>query len=242
MTKNIDAVPLAWNLNLLQAGIRKYVYVDFDTWPMVLVVGGTGAGKSYFLALFMAKIASHIQDSQLFLCDFKDIDYRMFADCPRRSSYENCFEGLSAFYDSFLSRLNGEDTSTNRKILVFDEWAAFVMSRDKKTMEEVKTRLSTLLMMGRGVKHHIIIGLQRGDSALFPLGGRDNFSAILAMGNISKEQKLMLFADERGDMTDINVRGQGYLSLDGKPILRVQVPTVTDFTKLHIAIRDGLSR
>ena len=190
----------------------------------------------------MGKIATHIPDAEIYLCDFKNIDFRNFADCPRHWAYEACDDGLTAFYESFQARLNGEDTTINRKFLVFDEWAAFVLSHDKKSTEEVKNKLSSLLMMGRGVQHHVIIGLQRADAQLFPMGGRDQFGEILALGNLSREQKLMLFPDSREDMTEVNGRGEGYLSLDGEALKRVRVPTVTDFDKLNAAIREGLTR
>ena len=244
MMSSNNSVPLALDMTLLEMNMREYVNWQPERHPHLLIVGGTGSGKTYGLKLIMAKISTHIPDSQIYLCDFKDIDFRDFSDCPRRWSYEDCTEGLAAFYESFQARLSGEDTSVNRKFFIFDEWAAFVMSREKKAMEEVKGKLSTLLMMGRGVGCHIIIGLQRADAQLFPMGGRDNFGGILALGGISKEQKLMLFPDYREDMTHINGRGQGYLYFDGDNdgLRRVIVPTVTDHARLNNAIRESLCR
>jgi DNA segregation ATPase FtsK/SpoIIIE-like protein len=236
-------IDMLLDLHALQNGKQRYIPWNPERHPMLLIVGGTGAGKSYHLKLLMGKIVLSSEDSTIFLCDFKDIDFRNFMDTPRRWSLEACADGLEAFYDSFQARLSGADKSTGKKFLVFDEWAAFCLSRpDKKEQERVKSMLSTLLMMGRGVQHHVIIGLQRADSQLFPLGGRDQFLAILALGNISKEQKMMLFPDSREEMDATNDRGQGYLSLDGEPLRRVQVPTVTNFPKLNAAIRAGLTR
>jgi hypothetical protein len=239
-----NSVPLVYDMKLLEMGFKEWVEWKPERHPMMLIVGGTGSGKTYHMTLLMGKISKHIPDSQLFLCDFKDLDFRMFRDSPRRWSYENCMDGLNAFYDSFKNRLDGSDITTNRKFLIFDEWAAFVLSREKKAAEDVKSKLSTLLMVGRGVQHHIIIGLQRADSALFPMGGRDQFGAIFGLGNLSREQRIMLFPDYREEMTDINGRGQGYLSLDGDidGLKRVVVPSVSDFDKLHTTIREGLSR
>lgn len=242
-SNNSDRVPVVFDKTSWQEfGEKVAIPFDFSRYPMLLTVGGTGSGKTYFLSLLIGKIATHIPDSETFLCDWKNMDFYNFADCPRHWAYEGCGEGLNTFYESFQARLHGEDTSTNRKFLVFDEWAAFILSHDKKVSEEVKRKLSTLLMMGRGVQHHVIIGLQRADAQLFPMGGRDQFGAILALGNLSKEQKLMLFPDCRDDMTVINGRGEGYLSLDGEPLRRVRVPTVTNVERLYAAIRDGLTR
>lgn len=241
--KSSDIVSVVFDkTSWAEFGQRVSIPLDFSRHPMLLSVGGTGSGKTYFLSLLMGKIATHIPDAEIYLCDFKNIDFRSFADCPRHWAYEACDDGLHAFYESFQARLNGEDSTSNRKFLVFDEWAAFVLSHEKKAGEEVKGKLSSLLMMGRGVQHHVIIGLQRADAQLFSMGGRDQFGAILALGNLSREQKLMLFPDFREDMTAVNGCGEGYLSLDGEALKRVRVPTVTDIDKLNAAIREGLTR
>jgi hypothetical protein len=238
-----NSVPLVLDFNLLEMDISHYINWFPERHAMMLTVGGTGSGKSYYCKLLMGKISRHLPDSQLFLCDFKDIDFREFSDCPRRWSYEDCTEGLENFYESFKARLDGSDTTNHRKFLVFDEWAAYVMSREKKAMEEVKQKLSTLLMMGRGVGHSVLIFLQRADATLFPLGGRDQFGVIMALGNLSKEQKLMLFPDAREQMGEVtNDRGQGFISLDGEGLKRCVVPSVTDVDKLNTAIRDALTR
>jgi len=248
---NFNGLPIALDKTQIEVGCREQIIWNPEKHPMYLTVGGTGSGKSYFLSLLMGRISTGIPNSQLYLCDYKDIDFRRFAETPRRWSYENCTDGITAFYDSFNDSLNNKDSDEDtpeqsRKFLIFDEWAAYVVSRsDKKEQERVKSMLSTLLMMGRGVStpHHVIIGLQRADAQLFPLGGRDQFGAILALGNLSREQKLMLFPDSREEMeTVVNDRGQGFLSLDGEPLYRVQIPTITNHSKLDIAIRDGLTR
>ena len=242
MNFKADCIPIAIDFELLDRGLTEYVSWQPESHPMLLCVGSTGSGKSYFLKLLMGKIANHVPDSQLYLLDYKDIDFRDFADCSRRWSYENCIDGLNAFVESFQARLSGTDTTANRKFMIFDEWAAFVVSRDKKAAEEVKSKLSTLLMMGRGAGHHVIIGLQRADAQLFPMGGRDQFGALMALGNLSREQKLMLFPDYREEMTHTNTRGQGYLHLDGEDLKRIIVPSITDFNKLNTAICVGLNR
>lgn len=248
-------IKLGYDLDLYKGyGKMQYVYWNPEKHPMMLVVGATNSGKSYFLKLIMGHIATSTESndditkkskiSELYLCDFKDIDFRDYSDCPRRWSYEHCIDGLTEFYNSFQARLEGLDTTTNRKFLIFDEWAAFVLSRsDKKIQDNVKSMMSTLLMVGRGVRHHVICGLQRADSQLFPNGGREQFGMILAFGNLSREQKLMIVPDFRDDMTEINRQGQGYLYLDGDSGLkRLQVPTIHDHEKLHLAIRSGLTR
>jgi hypothetical protein len=239
----------------LDEGIMTPIYWKPERHAMMLVVGGTGVGKSILLRFLMCSIGATQENasykniayhSQVFLCDFKNIDFKEFADCPRRWSYDDCAEGLNTFYESCMARINGTDTTTNRRFLVFDEWATFILSREKKEGEELKRKLSTLLMCGRGVSHFVIIGLQRADAQLFPLGGRDQFSAIFALGNLSDTQKTMLFPDIRESMTEVmNQKGCGYLHMDGDETLKqVQLPYFTDrmLTDMDFNIRGVLTQ
>lgn len=75
-------------------------------------------------------------------------------------------------------------------------------------------------MMGRSLGVHLIIGIQRADAEFFKSGARDQFGAVLMLGNLSKEQKQMLVPDYRDQMNAVNQRGRGYLFLDGQGICR----------------------
>lgn len=115
-------------------------------------------------------------------------------------------------------------------------------SLDKKAADEVKRKIGNILLMGRSLGIHLIIGIQRADAEYFRAGARDQFGAILMLGNLSKEQKAMLALDYRDEMTATNTRGQGYLLLDGQGLHHIQVPRVNDINKLQHQIinRTGL--
>lgn len=91
-----------------------------------------------------------------------------------------------------------------------------ISAQDKKDADTLKSMVGGMLFMGRSLGLRVVIGVQRADSEYFKVGARDQFWAILALGNISKEQKLMLFADEKEKMTALCGIGEGYLLIEGR--------------------------
>jgi hypothetical protein len=112
----------------------------------------------------------------------------------------------------------------------------------KKVADDIKSMLSTLLILGRSYNIHIIIGLQRADAEHFKAGARDQFGAVLRIGNLSKKQRLMLFNKYRDEMVGDYTQGTGYFMRDGQGIKRVVVPTVRDIKLLNKTILLGLSQ
>ena len=235
-------IPILYSRDLTELGILSPVCWDMITHPHLLIVGSTGSGKTYAERLIIGKVCKYLPDAELAICDFKNEDFRNFDGLSRHFGYEDCIVGLNEFYKVFQLRLNGEDETRTPRILLFDEWGAFVTSRDKKEADEVKKKLSTLLMLGRSYRTHVVIGLQRADSEHFKAGARDNFSSILALGNLSKEQRQMLFSDYKDEMVSDCGRGSGYLLRDGKGVKRVVVPEVRNIDLLNLAIAEGLTR
>ena len=100
---------------------------------------------------------------------------------------------------------------------------------------DVLGAVAEILMLGRGIGFGCWIVTQRADSALFSNGARDNFMAVLAFGNLSKEQKGMVFPGQ--EIPDHIFRaGEGMLLADGKEITAVKFPLIEDAAgwKRHI--------
>ncbi len=117
-----------------------------------------------------------------------------------------------------------------------------IAAQEKKKADELKTMVANMLFMGRSLGIRVLIGVQRADAEHFKAGARDQFKTILAMGNLSKEQKQMLFADYKDNMTANNELGEGYVLVDGKGIERVKVMPVSDFESLNNVIRQAMNR
>lgn len=227
---------------LLNFGVPRYISWDTDKQPHTIIIGNTGSGKTYLSKLILGKISKYILDSQLYICDYKgDEDFGFLTNLSRFYRYTDCQKGLQLFYEDFLLRQSGADTSRNAKFLFFDEWASYLNSLDKKVVEEEKKKLSNLLMLGRSFNFHVIISQQRADAQYFATA-RDNFNLCIGMGNLSPESKEMFFSSYKKEMKPNRQQGTGYMLVNGAGLRAVRATKISDFTKLHNAIMQGVTR
>lgn len=228
-------IDLALDGELLKEGIHHYHKWDYQKIAHMLVFGNTGSGKTYAVQLLLARIGLHLNDASVTLCDYKADDFSYLKGSENYFEFTNCTDGLERFYQAFVKRQNGEDQSRNFRLLLFDEWASYLNTLDKKPADEARTKLSTLLMLGRSFNVHILISQQRADAEYFSKA-RDNFGIVIALGNISKESAAM-FNFDRDQMAPVAGIGQGYMVINGFEMKSIQVPTVRDYDKVERYIR-----
>lgn len=211
--------------------------------PNCLVVGKTGSGKSYALLTLLGIYAQHISDCSITICDYKKSSFSEFADTPNFYGYEDVPDGIRTFYKEFSERLAANDEERNKKIriLLIDEYGALISAQDKKAADELRTMVANLLFMGRSLGLRVLIGVQRADSEHFKNGARDQFRSIMSLGDLSKEQKSMLFTDYKDEMNEHNALGEGYLLIDGQ-LERVRVAKIRDMDVLNDSIRKAMCR
>jgi DNA segregation ATPase FtsK/SpoIIIE-like protein len=228
-------VPLFWDAALLRQGIRYPVWWDYRHCPHVLTVGGTGSGKTYATKLILGKIAKYIPGAKATVLDFKADDYNFLRGYNSHYEFMDCVQGLESVYSAFLARMQGNNPEHTFRLLMFDEWASFLNTLEKKEADVAKKKLSTLLMLGRGYNYHVLVVQQRADAQYFNTA-RDNFNVIIALGNLSKESALMLGFD-RDKIQPVSGIGSGYMLTNGNDLRGIKVPTVKNLTKLENAIR-----
>lgn len=228
-------IPLYWDAALLRQGVRFPVIWDYQHSPHLLVVGPTGSGKTYAVKLLLGRAAKYVPGAEAWVCDFKADDFRFLRGCNRHYEFTGCLQGLNNFYASFLARMQGNSPDRSFQLLVFDEWASFLNTLEKKESEAAKKQLSTLLMLGRSFNVHVLISQQRADAQYFSTA-RDNFSVIIALGNLSKESALMLGFD-RDELQPVSGIGAGYILTNSVDLQEIQISTVRDAAKLESAIR-----
>ncbi|WP_306569137.1 type IV secretory system conjugative DNA transfer family protein [Faecalispora jeddahensis] len=229
-------LPLFWDAELLRAGVRYPVVWDYEHFPHLLVVGSTGSGKTYAVKLIIGRISKFLPGASVTVADFKADDFTFLRGCSRYYEFTDCKQGLDDFYNSFLARQQGNNLDRSFSMLVFDEWASFLLNHlDKREAEEAKRKLSTLLMLGRSFNCHILVSQQRADAQYFSTA-RDNFNTIIALGNISKESAAM-FGFNRDSMQPVRQLGGGYMLTNGTDLQEIQVPSIRDPAKLNRAIQ-----
>lgn len=202
------------------------------------IIGSTGSGKTFAGKILLFKISQFRKESKIWLLDFKQFDFRDFAGLPRYYGYTDCLQGLNDYYAAFKAQqkigIAGEPN-----YLFIDEWGSFIMSLDHKTAEQAKHLLAELLMLGRAYNFIPIIGIQRPDASYFN-GGRDNFQACLALGNLSPEGRRMAFPDSvKEEITNCKKR-EGHLYIDGIGLEKIKIEEIPDMDVLDTSIREAM--
>ncbi len=212
--------------------------------PNLLCVGMTGSGKSFALWVILGCLTLFIPDCKVIICDFKNSSFPQFKALPNYFGFHRVIEAIKMVYQEFMERLEADDKVRNRKIwyLLIDEYSAMLSSLDRKTADEIKGMVGELLQMGRSLGIRLLIGLQRADSEYFKAGARDQFWAVLALGELSKEQKQMLFSEYKDKMNEHCGVGEGYLYISGQGIERIRVANLRDTEEIDVSIQKAMSR
>lgn len=243
MISHNDTVSLFFRADLLQFGLKQAIPLELSSYPHMLIVGSTGTGKTVSAKYILAKIALYVPDMQLYICDFKNFDFAEFSDCKRHFAYNDCLKGIEQFYSEFQNDLQSKNkTAWRRKILFVDELSSFILSQEKKTAEHIKSMISELLFLGRSYNYSVYTAVQRADSEFFKNGSREQFGAVLMLGNLSKEQKAMLAYDYKDEMTKNCSKGQGYFFKDGDGVYHIQVPIIRNFEKMNSVLKEALNK
>lgn len=232
-----EEIPILLDKSLLDRGIQKWISWVPSRAPHGIIVGATGMGKTFFSKLLLAKISIYMKDVELIVCDYKgDDDFSFALDKNNFYRYRECAKGLDNFYQRFLDRQSGIDSSRTPLVLFFDEYASFLNGiHDKKLQEQYKLKMSDILMMSRSYKMFILISQQRGDSEYFKTA-RDNLVFRVLFGNPSPESAKMLFSDYAERIIPDKGQGKGYMC-DGEKFYEIVAPNISDINKLQNAIR-----
>ncbi|MDO4269802.1 MAG: hypothetical protein Q4C72_02660 [Eubacteriales bacterium] len=234
-SKQVPAIPLALNKPLLDYGHKKPVLWPYDQAPHAVVIGSTGSGKTYFVKQTIWRALKHIPNAAVTVCDFKADDFRFLSGFAGYYQHIDCAVGLQAFVDLFTARQAGTDPCRDFRLLVFDEWASYLQSLDKKQADTEMKKLATLLMLGRSFGCHVLVSQQRGDAQYFSTA-RDNFGMVIALGNLSPESRDMFFKGYKDKIELTQEQGTGYAAVNGGEPIAIQVPTV-DIGKVESAIQ-----
>lgn len=183
-----------------------------------LVVGGTGSGKTTMTKILLCNLIFRYSDIKLYILDYKNEDFLFLKDYKRYYGYKEVEKGIDEVYEEFQKRLSSENADKTPIVLFIDEYASFLSGLGKRA-NEYQSKIAEMLFMGRVYRIVPIIAMQRADSTYFNNGSRDQFKRIIALGNLSKEQKAMLFNDFKDNMNDINKIGEGYVYEDGNVYL-----------------------
>ena len=211
--------------------LMKNVYWEFDEHPHMLISGGTGGGKTYFLLTIIAALSE--TKSSLYILDPKNSD---LADLKGilpdvYSKKDDMISCLNQFYENMMERNNSikdlpaYKTGKNyaymglpANFLVFDEYVAFMEMIGRESVE-VMSKLKQIVMLGRQSGYFLILACQRPDAKYLGDGIRDQFHWRAALGRMSELGYSMMFGECQKDFFSKPIKGRGYLD-DGSSVIR----------------------
>lgn len=203
-----------------------------------------GTGKSYTLLTILCKLAKHIENVVIIICDYKNSSiFAPFRNSNNYYGYDKVVEGIKEFYEELQYRMKTDDEERKKqvRVLLLDEFSSVIDALDNKE-NDLKGKVAYILNMGREYNMKLIIGMQRADSEFFKSGSRDNFRIKLALGNISAEQTRMLGLD-KSKMTETNEGvGEGYLHIDGADIEQVKIEKIENLDEVNKIIKKAMDR
>ncbi|MCU6713214.1 hypothetical protein M6D81_31405 [Paenibacillus sp. J5C_2022] len=223
---------------LSEKGVFFYHSIDFDKTPHVMTVGASGSGKSYLNKMIAAKCVLRVQDAKITILDFKADDYTFARGSSRLFEFDKVKLGLELAYQEFTERLQGNNDRSFR-LIVIEELGSMLAYYEKKESDAIKSMIGNMIFMGRSMNFHLLVSTQRPDSSLFNAGVRDSISTI-ALGNLSKEGKNMLFGGLSDLIDERHGQGSGLMLLEGSKLYSIKVPLITNEEKMEHYIRLGL--
>ncbi len=209
-----------------------WITVDLRKIGHMCVIGGTGSGKSCAVILFMYNVLISYKNVVFHVADFKKSGFYS-GYCHKHADGEEVVALIEEFYDLFENTPEGNE---QLQILIIDEYAGLISwltQNDKKKAEEIKSKISTLLMLGRSRHCYVWCIQQRISANLFPnaSGAIDNYQICLGMGKLSTESRKTLFAGEHLDDLSYEANyhpstGQGLVLIDGQGLKPIQIPFI----------------
>lgn len=231
--------------------IMKGVFWEFDKMPNMLISGGIGGGKTYFIYTL---IKVFMEIGTVKIADPKRSDLGALADLPAFKGNvfiekEDIFKLLEDSLEMMIKRykyMREHEKYTMGKnyafydmppyVVIVDEWAAFFSTLDYKEVERVLKVLMPLILQGRQAGVYMVIALQRPDAQNLPNGLRDNLLAKASLGRLSEMGYKMTYGDDNKNKSFVNKpgAGRGYLDIGrGIPqdLYSPYVPGDFDFLK-----------
>ncbi|WP_373165556.1 FtsK/SpoIIIE domain-containing protein [Agathobaculum sp. Marseille-P7918] len=219
--------------------LMKNVWWEYDTLPHMLIAGGTGGGKTYFIltiiqALLQTDAVLHILDPKN--ADLADLSAVMPEVYYRKEDIAAC---VSRFCDGMMQRsesmksMQGYKTGENYAyiglephFLIFDEYVAFMEMLNTREREDVLNRLKQIVMLGRQAGYFLILACQRPDAKYLGDGIRDQFNFRVALGRMSELGYSMMFGEVKKEFFFKNVKGRGYADTGKGVITEFYTPVV----------------
>ncbi|MDK8544660.1 FtsK/SpoIIIE domain-containing protein, partial [Enterococcus faecalis] len=220
--------------------LMENVWWEYDKLPHMLIAGGTGGGKTYFILTLIEALL--YTDSKLYILDPKNADLADLGSVMGNVYYrkEDMLSCIDRFYDEMMARSEAMKEMENYKtgenyaylglpanFLIFDEYVAFMEMLGNKENTAVLNKLKQIVMLGRQAGFFLILACQRPDAKYLGDGIRDQFNFRVALGRMSEMGYGMMFgSDVQKDFFLKQIKGRGYVDVGTSVISEFYTPLV----------------
>ena len=220
--------------------LMKNVWWEYDKLPHMLIAGGTGGGKTYFILTLIEALLR--TNAVLFVLDPKNADLADLGTVMPNVFHtkEEMIDCVNAFYEGMVQRSEEMKQHPNYKtgenyaylglppcFLIFDEYVAFFEMLGTKESVSLLSQLKKIVMLGRQAGYFLIVACQRPDAKYFSDGIRDNFNFRVGLGRISELGYGMLFgSDVKKQFFQKRIKGRGYCDVGTSVISEFYTPLV----------------
>lgn len=220
-----------------RAELMKGVVWEYDELPHLLLTGGTGGGKSYFIYSLIAILGKegrvHVADPKnsdlADLANFKAFKGLVVSD--KKDIFKQMQEAVELMDKRYLymKKLPNYTIGKNYRyygmkpeFFIVDEWAAFVSVLDKYgkndacTEEKLYESISPLVLKARQAGVFFILATQKAGTDVIRSAIRDNLMCKVSLGRLSEQGYIMTFGDDNKNKSFINkygVKGRGYIDV-----------------------------
>ncbi|SPU21176.1 DNA wielding protein; mobile element region [Niallia circulans] len=221
--------------------LMKHVYWEFDSLPHMLIAGGTGGGKTYFILTMIDSLLKSGADVRILdpkNADLADLETVM----PPKTVFskkDGIMMTLRKSVEEMLQRSEDMKKMPEYKtgenyayvglppvFIIFDEYVAFMEMLETSEKMKALEYMKQLVMLGRQAGYFLILAAQRPDAKYLADGIRDQFSFRVALGRMSETGYGMMFGDTDKTFTFKNIKGRGYADTGTSVISEFYTPLV----------------
>ncbi|MEY8762452.1 MULTISPECIES: FtsK/SpoIIIE domain-containing protein [Clostridium] len=218
--------------------LMKNIWWEYDKLPHMLIAGGTGGGKTYFIFSIIEALLH--TNAVLYVLDPKNADLADLSSVMPNVYYkqQDMIDCLDQFYDDMMKQNEEMKLMENYKtgenyaylglpahFLIFDEYPSFMEMIGKKSTQ-VMSKLKQIVMLGRQSGFFLVLACQRPDAKYLGDGIRDQFNFRVALGRMSELGYGMIFGEVEKDFFLNQIKGRGYVDTGTSVISEFYTPLV----------------
>ncbi|CAF1891742.1 hypothetical protein SAMN02744787_3140 [Bacillus subtilis] len=234
--------------------LMKHISWQFDKLPHMLIAGGTGGGKTYFMLTIIKACVGLGADVRIL--DPKNADLADLEEVLPKKVYSQkngILMCLRKSVDGMMERMDEMKQMSNYKtgenyaylglkpvFIFFDEYVAFMDLLDMKERNEALSYMKQLVMLGRQAGYFLVLGAQRPDAKYLADGIRDQFSFRVSLGLMSDTGYGMMFGDVDKAYVNKKETGRGYANVGTGSVLEFYSPIVPKGYDFMSSIKNAL--